>query len=77
MEGAYKNDIKQLTNLSTFSFTFIVGVWPRGITRFLVLSKELSFKRKQNHFALYFIVVTIPPANLRTGYATPEKPLML
>ena len=32
MEGAYKNDIKQLTNLSTFSFTFTVGVRPRGIT---------------------------------------------
>jgi hypothetical protein len=26
IEGAYKNDIKQLTNLSTFAFTFTVGV---------------------------------------------------
>jgi hypothetical protein len=25
MEVAYKNDIKQLTNLSTFSFTFTIG----------------------------------------------------
>jgi hypothetical protein len=32
MEGAYKNDIKQLTSLSTFSFTFTVGVRPKGIT---------------------------------------------
>jgi hypothetical protein len=32
MEGAYKNDIKQLTSLSTFAFTFTIGVRPRGIT---------------------------------------------
>jgi hypothetical protein len=32
MEGAYKIDIKQLTNLSTFAFTFTIGVQPRGIT---------------------------------------------
>jgi hypothetical protein len=25
MEGAYKNDIKLLTNLSTFAFAFTVG----------------------------------------------------
>ena len=27
-----QNDIKQLTSLSTFAFTFIVRFWPRGIT---------------------------------------------
>jgi hypothetical protein len=25
MEGAYKNDVKQLTNLRTFVFTFTIG----------------------------------------------------
>jgi hypothetical protein len=32
MEGAYTNDIKQLTSLSTFAFIFTFGVRPRGIT---------------------------------------------
>jgi hypothetical protein len=32
MEGAYKNDIKQLTNLSKFAFIFTIGIRPRGIT---------------------------------------------
>jgi hypothetical protein len=26
MKGAYKNDIKQLTNLSTFVLTFMIGL---------------------------------------------------
>jgi hypothetical protein len=37
MEGAYKNDIKQLTSLSTFAFRFTVGVLPRGITKMNLL----------------------------------------
>jgi hypothetical protein len=32
MEGANKNDIKQITNLSTFSFYIYNWVCPRGIT---------------------------------------------
>jgi hypothetical protein len=32
MEGAYKNDIKNITRLSTFAFKFTIGVRPRGIT---------------------------------------------
>jgi hypothetical protein len=32
MEGACKNDRKQLTKLGTFVFTFTIGVQTRGIT---------------------------------------------
>jgi hypothetical protein len=39
MKGAYKNDIKQLTSLSTFSFTFTIG-FGLGILHF-----DLTFNK--------------------------------
>jgi hypothetical protein len=35
-----QNDIKQLTCLSTFVFIFIVGVQPRGITRYIITATK-------------------------------------
>jgi hypothetical protein len=49
MKGAYKNDIKQLTNLSTFSFTFTIG-FDLGILQ----SPPLIYALSSVHYVLIY-----------------------
>jgi hypothetical protein len=42
-----QNDIKQLTILRTFSFAFIVGVHPRGITG--LINFKIKLLQMSNH----------------------------